>query len=93
VRGVIRGGIDAVADAIVLRVSEPEFEAVPGDKVSAALLGTAGAQLSWGNGLESWVGRGSILASSAFEFKPSGAGVGLWQTETLTERLILKASD
>jgi hypothetical protein len=52
VKYVIRGGFEAVADAMVVRVSEPEFEAVPGDTLSAGLTGTAGAQLSWGAGLD-----------------------------------------
>lgn len=74
VKYVLRGGFDAVADAMVLRVSEPEFEAVPGDTVSAALTGTAGAQLSWGNGLDGIFTAGHVG-------KSSGAGASVAGTK------------
>ncbi|WP_348263911.1 hypothetical protein P8935_05080 [Telmatobacter sp. DSM 110680] len=50
VKASIRGGFDILSNARIINIPPPEFEAVPGDSVSAALIGTAGVQINWGNG-------------------------------------------
>lgn len=68
---VIGDGVDALTEAIVVPITPPEFQAAPGDTVSTpAWLGTAGAQLNWGSGLDGiltagHVGTPSGVAASA----------------------------
>jgi hypothetical protein len=64
---VIRDGVKALADTMVIHISEPEFQAAPGDTVQSALTGTAGAQLNWGPGLDGILTAGHVG-------NPSGSG-------------------
>jgi hypothetical protein len=73
VKYAIRGGFDAVADAMVVYISEPEFQVAPGDTVSAALKGTAGVQLNWGTGLDGILTAGHVGKSSGTKATVAGA--------------------
>jgi len=73
VRYAIRGGFEAVANAMVVRISEPELQAAPGDAVSAALKGTAGVQLNWGSGLDGILTAGHVGKSSGIKATVAGA--------------------
>jgi hypothetical protein len=63
-QSVIREGFQSVANATVVHISEPEFQAAPGDAVSAALNGTAGVQLNWGSGLDGILTAGHVGKSA-----------------------------
>jgi len=72
VQGLIRSGVNAMAEARVVRVSEPEFQAAPGNSVSASLNGTAGAQLNWGPGMDGILTAGHVAKSAGAPAKAGG---------------------